>query len=129
MNEYGIGTPTMPVDAEPSEEIVVTATEGYPKQGLADLANSYGIAPAAVAAVPETAPIPEKGATMFGDKAVEYDPETDTYVELATGRRVKDLSELSMPPSAMYRGGTVQAFRNGGGVTLADLAQYYGMRR
>jgi hypothetical protein len=113
----------MPVGAEPSEEIVVTAREGYPAQNMA------GLEAAAAAPVAETAPIPEEGVVMFGDKKVKYDPATDTYLELTTGRRVKDLSELSMPPSAMYRGGTVQAFRNGGGVTLADLAQYYGMRR
>ena len=129
MNEYGIGSPTLPVDAKPPEEIVVTAEEGYPKQGLADLANSYGIAPAAVAAVPETAPIPEKGVTMFGDKAVEYDPETDTYVELATGRRVKELTDLAKPAKGKYRGGRVQAFNRGGMASIADLARHYGMRR
>ena len=123
MNEYGIGSPTLPVDAKPPEEIVVTAEEGYPKQGLADLANSYGIAPAAVAAVPET------GVTMFGDKAVEYDPETDTYVELATGRRVKELTDLAKPAKGKYRGGRVQAFNRGGMASIADLARHYGMRR
>jgi hypothetical protein len=66
---------------------------------------------------------------MFEDKAVEYDPETDTYVELKTGRRVKELAELRTPPAAMYRGGTVQAFRNGGMASIADLARHYGMRR
>ena len=125
MNEYGIGTPTMPVGAEPSEEIVVTAREGYPAQNMA------GLEAAAVAApVAETAAvIPEKGVIMFEDKAVEYDPETDTYVELKTGRRVKELAELKTPPAAMYRGGTVQAFRNGGMASIADLARHYGMRR
>ena len=125
-----VGAPVVPAgDAAAEEQITVTAKEGYPSQGIADLADSYGIVPAAVAATPETAPIPEKGLTMFGDKAVEYDPETDTYVELATGRRVKDLSELSMPVQGMYRGGTVQAFRNGGMASIADLARHYGMRR
>jgi|688.fasta_scaffold28889_4 hypothetical protein len=124
MNEYGIGTPTMPVGAEPSEDIVVTATEGYPAQNMA------GLEAAAVAPVAETAAvIPEKGTIMFEDKAVEYDPETDTYVELKTGRRVKELAELRTPPAAMYRGGTVQAFRNGGMASIADLARHYGMRR
>ena len=54
---------------------------------------------------PAAARVPEKGVTMFNGKAVEYDPQTDTYVELATGRRVKDLSDLAMPVQAMYRGG------------------------
>lgn len=125
-----VGAPVVPAgDAAAEEQITVTAKEGYPSQGIADLADSYGIVPAAVAATPETAPIPEKGLTMFGDKAVEYDPETDTYVELATGRRVKDLTDLAMPVQGMYRGGTVQAFRNGGMASIADLARHYGMRR
>jgi hypothetical protein len=32
-------------------------------------------------------------------------------------------------PVGMYRGGTVQAFRNGGGATIADMARHYGARR
>ena len=85
---------------------------------------------AAVAPVAEVAaPVPKEGVTMFGDKAVEYDPETDTFVELETGRRVKELAELSLPVQGMYRGGTVQAFRKGGKATIADMARHYGARR
>ena len=124
-----VGAPVVPAgDMAGEEQITVTGTRN-PSQGIDDLASRYGIVPEAVAAVPEAAPIPEKGTIMFEDKAVEYDPETDTYVELATGRRVKDLSELSMPVQGMYRGGRVQAFRNGGVVSIADLARHYGMRR
>jgi hypothetical protein len=84
----------------------------------------------AVAPVAEVAAeVPIKGVTMFGDKAVEYDPETDTFVELATGRRVKELADLLKPEGGMYRGGSVQAFRNGGRASIADLARHYGMRR
>jgi hypothetical protein len=123
------GAPVVPAgDVAAEEQITVTGTRN-PPQSIADLATQYEIPPIAVAPAAETAPIPKEGVVMFGDKKVEYDPATDTYLELTTGRRVKDLSELSMPPSAMYRGGTVQALRNGGAVTLADLAQYYGMRR
>ena len=124
-----VGAPVVPAgDMAGEEQITVTGTRN-PSQGIDDLASRYGIVPEAVAAVPEAAPIPEKGTIMFEDKAVEYDPETDTYVELATGRRVKDLSELSMPVQGMYRGGRVQAFRNGGVASIADLARHYGMRR
>ena len=111
----------------PEEQVTVTATEGYPAQSIADLASRYEIPPAAPAGEP--AVIPDRGAIMFEDKAVEYDPETDTYIELATGRRVKDLSELAMPEQGMYRGGRVQAFNRGGMASLADLARHYGMRR
>jgi len=84
----------------------------------------------AVAPVAEVAAeVPIKGVTMFGDKAVEYDPETDTFVELATGRRVKELADLLKPEGGRYRGGRVQAFRNGGVASIADLARHYGMRR
>jgi hypothetical protein len=84
----------------------------------------------AVAPVAEVAAeVPIKGLTMFGDKAVEYDPETDTFVELATGRRVKELADLLKPEGGRYRGGRVQAFRNGGVASIADLARHYGMRR
>lgn len=121
-----VGAPVVPAgDVAAEEQITVTGTRN-PPQGISDLANSYGIAPAAVAATPETAPIPEKGLTMFGDKAVEYDPETDTYVELATGRRVKDLTDLAMPVQGLYRGGTVQAFKNGGNKGETKPASYAG---
>ena len=32
-------------------------------------------------------------------------------------------------PMAMRRGGTVQAFRNGGNASIVDMARHYGMRR
>ena len=102
-----------------------TGGEGIPQVGpeLTEGQRDYAlqaaareVAPAAeVAPVAEVAaPIGEEGVTMFEGKAVEYDPETDTFVELATGRRVKELAELSMPPAGMYRGGSVQEFAMGG---------------
>jgi hypothetical protein len=124
-----VGAPVVPAgDVAAEEQITVTGTRN-PSQGIDDLASRYGIVPEAVAAVPEAAPIPEKGTIMFEDKAVEYDPETDTFVELATGRRVKELADLLKPEGGMYRGGRVQAFRNGGVASIADLARHYGMRR
>jgi hypothetical protein len=84
----------------------------------------------AVAPVAEVAAeVPIKGVTMFGDKAVEYDPETDTFVELATGRRVKELADLLKPEGGRYRGGRVQPFKTGGRATIADMARHYGARR
>ena len=93
------------------------------------IASPTEVAPVVEAAVAEAAPIPKEGAVMFGDKAVEYDPETDTFVELATGRRVKELADLAKPVKGKYRGGRVQAFSNGGMASIADLARHYGMRR
>jgi hypothetical protein len=88
------------------------------------------------AATAETAPaakeVPLKGTVT--------DPRTGRLMELRGNRLFYtdtnepadiDLDPLlsRSNPAGMRRGGTVQAFRNGGGVTLADLAQYYGMRR
>lgn len=92
------------------------------------LASPTEVAPVVEAAVAEAAPIPEEGAVMFGDKAVEYDPETDTFVELATGRRVKDLADLAKPVKGKYRGGRVQPFKKGGKATIADMARHYGAK-
>lgn len=80
-------------------------------------------------AMAEAAPVSEKGVTMFNGKAVEYDPATDTYVELATGRRVKDLSDLAMPVQGLYRGGTVQAFNKGGNKGETQPASWVGPLR
>ena len=89
--------------------IAVSATQGYPSQNMA------GLEAAAAAPVAEVAPAaPTKTRITFEGRDVEYDPETDTYLELATGRRVRELPELNRPAQAMYRGGTVQAFGNGG---------------
>lgn len=66
-------------------------------------------APEPVAAVEE----PPKSSIMFEGREVEYDPSTDTYVELKTGRRVRDLEELTKP-EAMYRGGLMDLMRKYG---------------
>ena len=128
-----------------------------------------------VPAVEETAPVAdaaEEGLLKIGNVTAKYDPDTNTYVDLATNRRVKELADFLEPeetyrgdpvmgmamggmahslgtetpqitvplrasaptqeivvPVGMYRGGTVQAFRNGGMASIADLARHYGMRR
>ena len=72
----------------------------------------------------EVAPaIPKKSRIMFEGREVEYDPETNTYLELASGRRVRELTELTERAQGMYRGGRVQRF-NGGG--QADAGYDYG---
>lgn len=89
-------------------------------------AERAAVAPVAEAEVVEAAPIPEDGVVMFGDKAIEYDPETDTFVELATGRRVKDIADLAKPVKGMYRGGSVQAFNKGGNKGTPKKQSSYG---
>jgi hypothetical protein len=109
--------------------IAVSATQGYPSQNTAGLAAvEEAAAPAAAAAE-----VPLEGPTI--------DPATGRTIELrADGLYyVKGTNELAFPdrdplldrsnPAAMYRGGTVQAFRNGGMASIADLARHYGMRR
>jgi hypothetical protein len=121
-----IGAPVVPAGSVPAEEqITVTGTRS-PAKSIDDLATQYEIPSIAVAPVAEADVVPEEGVVMFGDRQVKYDPATDTYLELTTGRRVKDLNELSMPSAAMYRGGTVQAFRNGGNKGETRPASYAG---
>lgn len=55
-------------------------------------------------------PTDKPGAVMFEGRAVEYDPATDTYVELKTGRRVRNLEDLTKP-EGMYRGGLMALAR------------------
>jgi hypothetical protein len=81
--------------------------------------------------------------------AVEEVPLKGTITDPRTGRQMElrgnrlfytdngepadiDTSRLldrSDPALGMYRGGTVQAFRNGGRATIADMARHYGARR
>jgi hypothetical protein len=70
--------------------------------------------PAAEMAAPAEMPEgPPKSSIMFEGREVEYDPSTDTYLELQTGRRVRDLEELTKP-AAMYRGGLMDLMRKYG---------------
>jgi hypothetical protein len=92
---YGISVPSVPANVIPEDYVPEAQTTFVAPEA----------APVAKPAMAEAAPAPEKGVTMFNGKAVEYDPVTDTYVELATGRRVRDLTELNQPAQAMYRGG------------------------
>lgn len=77
------------------------------------------------------------GLVKIGNVTAKLDPATDEFVDLATGRRVKELADFLEPVATYagdpvrgkYRGGPVRRFNMGGQVTLADLAQYYGMRR
>jgi hypothetical protein len=114
--------------------IAVSATQGYPSQNAAGLAAAEEAAAAeAAAAEAAAAEIPLEGPTI--------DPATGRTIELrADGLYyVKGTNELAFPdrdpllgrsnPAGMYRGGTVQAFRNGGMASIADLARHYGMRR
>jgi hypothetical protein len=99
--------------------IAVSATQGYPSQNAAGLAAAEEAAAAeAAAAEAAAAEVPLEGPTI--------DPATGRTIELrADGLYyVKGTNELAFPdrdpllgrsnPAGMYRGGTVQAFRNGG---------------
>lgn len=154
--------------------------EGIPQVGpeLTEGQRNYALQAAAregVPAVEEAAPVADvakESLLKIGDVTAKYDPETDTYVDLASNRRVKELADFLKPeetypgdparpfamgglahslgaempqitvplrasapaqeivvPMGMYRGGRVQAFRNGGMASIADMARHYGMRR
>jgi len=121
MNEYGIGTSTMPVGAEPSDEIVVSATEGYPQQ-----AAPVMVAPAAVEPPPAAAPAPVGEETIFtvGNVRAKFDPVQNDYYDIKNpNNRVKELADFADPPLGMYRGGPVQRFGNGGQPSFTDRAR------
>jgi len=60
----------------------------------------------------------------------KFDPVTKEFYDITDpSYRVKKLEDFTPPPVGKYRGGTVQAFRNGGMASIADLARHYGMRR
>jgi hypothetical protein len=71
----------------------------------------------------EAAPVvPEQGTVMIGDREAQMDADGRFYY-------VDDNTPADGISMGMYRGGTVQAFRNGGMASIADLARHYGMRR
>jgi hypothetical protein len=60
----------------------------------------------------------------------KFDPVAKEFYDITDpSYRVKKLEDFTPPPVGKYRGGTVQAFRNGGMASIADLARHYGMRR
>ena len=93
--------------------------------------------------------VAEKAATAETAPAAKEVPLKGTITDPRTGRTMvlrgnrfyytdnDELSDIdpdpllnrSDPALGMYRGGTVQAFRNGGKASIADMARHYGMRR
>lgn len=115
-----VGAPVAPAgDVAAEEQITVTGTRN-PPQSIADLAMQYEIPQAAM---------PEEGPVLMNGRPTEMRGGRRYYVGTDELAEADPLADRSDPALGMYRGGTVRAFRNGGGVTLADLAQYYGMRR
>jgi hypothetical protein len=105
--------------------IAVSATQGYPSQ------NAAGLAAAEEAAAAEApAPVGEETIFTVGNVQAKFDPVQNDYYDIKNpNNRVKELADFADPPLGKYRGGTVQAFRNGGMASIADLARHYGMRR
>jgi len=112
--EAQLGTKLQETEQERLERLYADAMPSIPANGsFEDYVPLQTFAPATAApamAMPaaqaEVAPAaPAKTRIMYEGREVEYDPVTDTYVELATGRRVRELPELKQPAQAMYRGG------------------------
>jgi len=76
-NQYGLGSEAVPVPSDEAAPMPATPVAEMP--------------------VVEGAPAAKPGTVMFEGRAVEYDPKTDTYVELGTGRRVRHLADLTKP--------------------------------
>jgi len=96
----------MYADAMPSIPANASYEDYIPPQLAAPAPAAPPMAMPTPAAQAEVAPAaPTKTRIIYEGREVEYDPVTDTYVELATGRRVRELPELKQPAQAMYRGG------------------------
>jgi hypothetical protein len=100
-----------------------TAEQGVPIVGpeLTDMQRRYAEqvvaqqAPVAAQEEPavETAPVADDGLLKIGDVTAKYDPETNTYVDLATNRRVKELADF-LKPEETYAGDPARGFAMGG---------------
>jgi hypothetical protein len=67
-------------------------------------------------------PVPEMGTIMMNNREVQEGADGRMYY-------VDDNTPAETISMGMYRGGRVQAFRNGGMASIADMARHYGMRR
>jgi len=106
-----VGAPVVPAgDVAAEEQITVTGTRN-PSQDIANLADSYGIVPAAAAAVPVEGPVLMDGRpTEIREDGRRYFVGTKELAEADND----PLLDRSDPALGMYRGGTVQAFNKGG---------------
>jgi hypothetical protein len=99
-----------------------TGGEGIPQVGpeLTEGQRDYALqtaaregAPVVEAPVAEAAPVGKDGLLKIGDVTAKYDPETNTYVDLATNRRVKELADF-LAPEETYPGDPARGFAMGG---------------
>jgi hypothetical protein len=89
--------------------------EDYAMTRMAQLSPTAGALAAPeqmqVSALPVPAPeAAQPQVIKIGDHELVYDPSTDTLIEPATGRRVKDPEDI-LKPAAMYRGGLMNLAR------------------
>jgi hypothetical protein len=100
-----VGAPVAPAgDVAAEEQITVTGTRN-PPQSIADLAMQYEIPQAAM---------PEEGPVLMNGRPTEMRGGRRYYVGTDELAEADPLADRSDPALGMYRGGTVQAFRNGG---------------
>jgi hypothetical protein len=132
------------------EEVLTRLEAAAPVQQAADRAVERRVTKSGVAAASTLAPPPQDTRGQLSDdfevtvpSLTEEDPtglsampggDYKADVEIASfdpelGEYVVVDDATAAPMRNMYRGGTVQAFRNGGMASIADLARHYGMRR
>lgn len=123
-----VGAPVVPPgDVAAEEQITVTGTRN-PVQDVAALENSYGT-PQVDAAQEQTRSGELSRDIDLGTEGY-YDVATNTYV-LPDGTRVDESGKPVEVAVGMYRGGPVQAFKNGGqpkskGYDYANAARTFG---
>jgi len=103
------GRQLSPSDQTPEDYAMTRMAQLSPTAGA--LAAPDQMRVSALSAPPEAASTQPQVIKIGGHELV-YDPSTDTLIEPATGRRVKDPEDI-LKPAAMYRGG------------LMDLARKY----
>lgn len=115
--------PPPPTEVEPDPEAQL---QDYIASGGLGTAIGDGAAADAAAMqenlATEEEVIPQEGTIMIGNREAQMGADGRFYY-------TDDNTPAETISMGMYRGGSVQAFRNGGMASIADLARHYGMRR
>jgi len=125
--------PVLMPEGQDDPVVATRAERAAAERAAAERAAAEKAAAEKAAATAETEAVPLEGTIT--------DPRTGRLMKLRGNRLfytdnnepadidISILADRSDPALGKYRGGTVQAFRNGGRATIADMARHYGARR
>jgi hypothetical protein len=129
-----VGTKLQETEQERLERLYADSVPSVPANVIPEdyvpEAQTTFVAPEA-APVAEAAPAPVDKETTFtvGNITAKFDPVNNDFYDVKDpSRRVKELADFANLSLNMYRGGTVQAFKNGGraGYDYANAARTFG---